>query len=76
MISERSCDTEDWSNDAKNFALPSQEYIAFKLQELENRPITICNNNCFLNVQINVASEHTRDLYLLQVVVKHSKRQF
>ncbi len=36
MISERSCDTEDWNNDAKNLALPSQEYIAFKLQELEN----------------------------------------
>jgi len=24
MISERSCDTEDWSNDAKKIALPSQ----------------------------------------------------
>ncbi len=29
MISEVSCDTEDWSNDAENSALPSQEYIAF-----------------------------------------------
>jgi len=27
MISEGSCDTEDWSNDAENSALPSQEYI-------------------------------------------------
>ncbi len=25
MISEGSCDTEDWSNDAENVALPSQE---------------------------------------------------
>ncbi len=25
MISEGSCDTEDWSNDADNSALPSQE---------------------------------------------------
>jgi len=25
MISEGSCDTEDWSNNAKNSALPSQE---------------------------------------------------
>ncbi len=25
MISEESCDTEDWSNDADNSALPSQE---------------------------------------------------
>ncbi len=25
MISEESCDTDDWSNDAENSALPSQE---------------------------------------------------
>jgi len=25
MISEGSCDTEDWSNHAENSALPSQE---------------------------------------------------
>jgi len=25
MISERSCDTKDWSDDAENSALPSQE---------------------------------------------------
>jgi len=25
MISEGSCDTEDWSNDAEKLALPSQE---------------------------------------------------
>jgi len=25
IISEGSCDTEDWSNDAENSALPSQE---------------------------------------------------
>jgi len=27
MISKGSCDTEAWSNDAKNSALPSQEYF-------------------------------------------------
>ncbi len=27
MISEGLCDTEDWSNDAENSALPSQEKI-------------------------------------------------
>jgi len=26
-ISGGSCDSEDWSNDAENSALPSQEYI-------------------------------------------------
>ncbi len=29
MISEGSCDTEDWSNDAKKSALKSQELIQF-----------------------------------------------
>ncbi len=29
IISEGSSDTEDWSNDAENSALPSQEYITF-----------------------------------------------
>jgi len=27
MISEGSCDTEDWSNDTENSALPSHECI-------------------------------------------------
>jgi len=31
MISEESCDTEDWSNDAENSALPSQEKNLFKI---------------------------------------------
>jgi len=26
MISEGSCDTEDWSNDAENLALPSLKF--------------------------------------------------
>ncbi len=29
MISEWLCDTEDWSDDAENTALPSQELITF-----------------------------------------------
>jgi len=29
MISEWSCDIEDWSNDAENSALPLNEYITF-----------------------------------------------
>ncbi len=29
MISEGSCDTEDWSNDAENSALSLQEQITF-----------------------------------------------
>ncbi len=29
LISEGSCDTEDWSNDANNSALPSQEIYIY-----------------------------------------------
>ncbi len=29
LISEGSCDTDDWRNDAGNSALPSQEKITF-----------------------------------------------
>jgi len=29
VISEGSCDTEDWRNDAENSALTSQKYITF-----------------------------------------------
>jgi len=29
MISEGSCDPEDWSNDAGNSALPTKEYITY-----------------------------------------------
>jgi len=37
MISEGSCDTKDWSNDAENTALPSEEYITFfKYIKIEN----------------------------------------
>ncbi len=35
MISEGSCDTEDWSNDAENSALPSQINI-LKYIQIEN----------------------------------------
>ncbi len=34
MISEGSCDTEDWSDDAENSALPSQKKITFKIEKL------------------------------------------
>ncbi len=35
MISEGSCDTEDWSNDAENSALPGISYI-LKYLKIEN----------------------------------------
>jgi len=36
MISEGSCDTEDWSNNAENSALPSQENKLFKQRRVIN----------------------------------------
>ncbi len=32
----RSCDTEDWSNDAENLALHHRSKIYFKYSEIEN----------------------------------------
>ncbi len=35
MISKGSCDTEDWSNDAENSALPSKEKKWFENIKME-----------------------------------------
>jgi len=43
MISEGLCDTEDWSYDAENSSLPSQEKITFKNIKIKY----ICNNIVF-----------------------------
>ncbi len=56
MISEGSCDTEDWSNDAENSALPHRNKLYFKI--CSNRK-QICNNilqYCTFD-QINAAWE-------------------
>ncbi len=37
MISEGSCDTEDWSNDAENSALNTEINYIFQYIQLENR---------------------------------------
>ncbi len=36
MISEGSCDTEDWSNDAENSALHHRNTLCLKYIETEN----------------------------------------
>ncbi len=36
MISEGSCDTEDWSNDAENTAFITEIYYILKYIQLEN----------------------------------------
>ncbi len=35
MISEGSCDTEDWSNDAENLALHHVNKLHFKMHKLQ-----------------------------------------
>ncbi len=55
MISEGSCDTEDWSNDAENSALNKREknrtskYIETELiiLKLLFKTVIIFNNDCF-----------------------------
>jgi len=37
MISKGSCDTEDWSHDVENTALPSEEYTTLKYNKIEIR---------------------------------------
>ncbi len=37
MISEASCDTEDWSNDAENTALITEINYILKYIQIENR---------------------------------------
>ncbi len=44
MISKGSCDTEDWSKDAENSALPSQELITFLNIFKYKTVILICNS--------------------------------
>ncbi len=36
MISEWSCDTEDWSNDAENTALLHRNKLYFQVYSIEN----------------------------------------
>ncbi len=44
MISEGSCDTEDWSNDAENPALHHRNKLHFKILKIK------CNN--FYNITV------------------------
>jgi len=59
IISEGSCDTDNWSNEAENSALPSEEYkLHFKTYSNRFFFILNCNNKneCLLYFyQINAA---------------------
>ncbi len=47
MISEGSCDTEDWSNDAENSALITEINYILKYIQIENIFFVYCNCNNF-----------------------------
>ncbi len=68
MISERSCDTKDWSNDAENSALHQRNKLHFKMYFKIKQFFFNCNNisqyywfYCIFN-QINAALVRKRDL--------------
>ncbi len=41
MISEGSCDTEDWSNDAENSASHHKNKLRVKIYQIQNRYIKL-----------------------------------
>ncbi len=67
MISEESCDTEDWSNDAENSALHHRNKLHFKIYQ--NRKLILEIAIIFYNItvffcifyQINTALMSRRD---------------
>ena len=75
MISEGSCDTEDWSNDADNSALHHRNKLYFKVFKKQKTIILNCNNisqyYCFFCIyyEINAALMSIRDF-----VQKHEKQ--
>ncbi len=72
MISEESCDTQDWSNDAENSALITAIHLILKYFKIENIFLknNISNYYCFYCIfdQINAALVSRRDF-----LQKHKK---
>ncbi len=68
MISEGSCDTEDWSNDAENAALYHRNKYILKYIQIENVILNYNNISqfyCFYWIfdQINAALVSKRDSF-------------
>ncbi len=71
MISEGSCDTEEWSNDAENSALITEINYILQHIHIENSPIKLQNISQYY---CNEATERHADPYakfLLKDVVKN-----
>jgi len=70
MISEGSCDTEDWSNDAENSALHHMNKLRFKNIKIENNTtnnktfnVFLDHNTFTLNLQNNVETKRTKKIF-------------
>ncbi len=78
MISEGSCDTEDWSNDAENSALHHRnklhlKYIKMKNCYLNSNNISqYCNFYCIFH-QINAALISIRDFFKEHTFTRYIK---
>ncbi len=74
MISGRSCDTEDWSNDAENSV--SNTAITYILQYIHICIIVQCNNisKCYcIFDQINAALVSRRDCFFKDINISQPK---
>ncbi len=60
MISEKLCDTEDWSNDAENSALHYRNKLHFKIHS--NRQHT-CKKYIFLHSEIKILQNSYKSQY-------------
>ncbi len=85
MISEGSCDNEDWSNDAENSALLHRNKLYFKLYKTGNQILEIAKNisqyYCIISVfwsnkySLDEAEDSplkTRSIYLLGLWYRHN----
>jgi len=79
VISEGSCDTKDWSNDAENSAFDHRNKLHFKIFEDRKYFILNCNNisqyyyfYCILE-QINRALVRKRHIRVYQINISKDK---
>ncbi len=66
MISERSCDTEDWSNDAEDSALQQKNKLHFNMYSYRN---TYFKLKYFFLYQINTALVSIRYFFKKQLML-------
>ncbi len=74
MISEGSCDTEDWSNDAENSASHHNNTLHFRIYS-NGKQILNCNNNLQYNYFYCIFDQINTDLVSIRdVFQKHNTK--